>query len=97
MKHLKKILYPLLVLLVLVSCEDERDLGFVDQAALPIEISALYDITQDNTGLVTITPSARNAVSFEVFYGDGTEDPAILLPGEGTDHVYAEGSYTFGT
>lgn len=94
MKHLKKILYPLLVLLVLVSCEDERDLGFADQAALPIEISALYDITQDNTGLVTITPNARNAVSFEVFFGDGTEDPAVLLPGEGADHVYAEGSYT---
>lgn len=94
MKHLKKIIYPLLVLLVLVSCEDERDLAFVDQAALPIEIEALYDITQDNTGLVTITPNARNAVSFEVYFGDETEDPAELLIGEGVDHIYAEGTYT---
>lgn len=94
MKHLKKILYPLLVLLVLVSCEDDRDLAFVDQAALPIEIAALYDITQDNTGLVTITPSARNAVSFEVYFGDDTEEPAELLTGEGVDHIYAEGTYT---
>ena len=49
--------------------------NFLENIALPSEVSAAYIITQDNTGLVTITPSANNASSFDVFLGDGTTDP----------------------
>ncbi len=94
MKLLKKIFTPLFIILLIISCEDSRDLDFIDTAALPAEISALYDITQDNTGLVTITPNALNTTSFEIYFGDGTEDPAAVLPGENIEHIYAEGTYT---
>jgi hypothetical protein len=93
MKRLKKIITPLLLILLILNCEDSRDLQFLEEAALPTDISAAYNITQDNTGLVTITPSASNASSFDLFLGDGTEDPVSLLPGESVDNIYAEGSY----
>lgn len=93
MKYLKKIVAPLFIILLILNCEDSRDLQFLQEAALPTDISAAYNITQDNTGLVTITPSASNANSFEIFLGDGTEDPVALLPGEHADHIYAEGTY----
>ena len=93
MKHLKKLYAPLLIFLLLFSCEDSRDLEFLENSALPIEIAAAYAITSDNSGRVTITPSARNAISFEVYFGDGTEEPAVLAAGEGVDHVYSEGTY----
>ena len=93
MKHIKNIFKTVFIILVIISCDDTRDLDFVEDARLPIQISALYDITQDNTGLVTITPNALNAVSFEIYLGDGTEDPAELAAGESIDHIYAEGTY----
>lgn len=77
-----------------MACEENlRDLSFVDSIALPSNITATYDLTQDNTGVVTITPSADNAVSFDVFFGDATTDPAQLSLGENVTHTYAEGTY----
>lgn len=93
MKRLKKIIAPLFLILLILNCEDSRDLQFLESAALPTDITAAYNITQDNTGLVTITPSASNASTFDIFLGDGTEDPVSLLPGESVDNIYAEGSY----
>lgn len=94
MKKLKNIIAPFaLIILIILSCEDTRDLGFLENLGVPTQIEATYNITQDNTGLVTITPSAKNAASFEVYLGDGTEQPASLMPGESVDHIYAEGTY----
>jgi hypothetical protein len=93
MKRFKKIIAPLLLILLILNCEDSRDLQFLETAALPTDITAAYTVTQDNTGLVTITPSATNASSFDIFLGDGTEDPVSLLPGESVDNIYAEGTY----
>lgn len=91
MKQLNKILIALT--LVIFSCESERDLAYLENVALPEDITATYNITQDNTGLVTITPSALNASSLELYLGDQTEDPVALLPGESVDHIYTEGTY----
>lgn len=94
MKNINKLLKYFIVLLLFVACEEElRDLSFVDSIALPSNIVAVYDITQDNTGTVTITPSAEGAIGFEVHYGDSTAEPAILSLGENTEHTYAEGTY----
>ena len=82
------------MLLVIVACEDNlRDLSFIDSIAPPTNVSAVYDITQDNTGLVTISPSAEGAVSFEVQFGDTTKDPAIVSQGDNVQHTYKEGTY----
>ncbi|KRP27829.1 MAG: hypothetical protein ABS28_10545 [Cryomorphaceae bacterium BACL22 MAG-120619-bin32] len=72
---------------------DLRDVSFVNDITAPANVAAVYNITQDNTGSVTITPNADGAVSFEIFFGDGTTAPAIVPQGESAFHVYAEGTY----
>ena len=41
---------------------EETDFGIV----APSDVSATFNITQDNTGLVTIAPTAIGAISFDL-------------------------------
>ncbi len=95
MKIVKYIFGFLLLLAVAVSCKKEKydDIAFVDSAIAPETLSALFEITQDNTGFVTITPNGTGAVSYDIYYGDGTVDPAKVQAGKHTTHTYAEGVY----
>jgi hypothetical protein len=86
----------LIVALATVTACNEKlfdDISFIDSAAAPDKLAALFDITQDNTGLVTITPNGEGAVSFIVDYGDGTTTTANVTAGGSTQHKYAEGTY----
>ena len=95
MKILKYIISAALLLTFVWSCEDETDnLDFINNVVAPANVSALFDISQDNTGTVSITPNAEGAISYEIYYGDGTTEPAIISQGETQVHVYAEGVYT---
>ena len=92
MKNVKKIYKSVLIILVIISCTDDRDLGFLEEVVLPSNISALFDITQDNSGLVTITPSGEGASTFEIGLGDSSESVRITS-GESIENIYTEGSY----
>lgn len=70
------------------------DVSLVATAKDPSNLSVLFEITQDNTGLVTITPSGESVSSFDVYYGDATTTAAKVMPGKNTQHNYAEGVYT---
>lgn len=96
MKSIKNIFRILIILLVVISCveDDLRGTSFANNVPLPTNISAAYDITQDNTGMVTITPNADGATEFDVHFGDSTTNPIRIQNGESTNHVYAEGTYT---
>jgi hypothetical protein len=85
----------LLGALLIAGCTKKEftDTSFVDRGAAPSALSAMFDITQDNTGLVTITPNGVGAVTYDVYYGDGTAAPAKVLAGKNTTHVYPEGVY----
>ncbi|CAM1344969.1 PKD domain protein [Tenacibaculum amylolyticum] len=92
---MKKIYYHLCILLVLlIACTEDRDTSFLDTIVAPSNVAATYELTQDNSGLVTITPTADGAVRFMVYFGDNTPDPIALNAGESIDHTYAEGTYT---
>lgn len=94
MKNINKFYKYFFALFILMACDEElRDLSFTDSIAPPSNVSAAYDLTQDNTGNVTITPTADGALSFEVYFGDSTTEPAKLGLGENVTHTYAEGSY----
>lgn len=96
MKNIRLILVSFL-LIAFVGCEeDERGTQFVDNADAPSDVSLQFRTTQDNSGLVTITPTAVGATQFEIALGDGTGDTISLEPGESIDNVYAEGTYTVG-
>ena len=95
MKTIKYLFSFCLVVLTFAGCvEDEKDLSFVTNVVAPTEVSMLFNVTQDNTGLVTITPIAEGAILFDVTFGDETEDPSSLENGENISHTYAEGTYT---
>ena len=95
MKTIKYLFSFCLVVLTFAGCvEDEKDLNFVTNVVAPTEVSMLFNVTQDNTGLVTITPIAEGAILFDVTFGDETEDPSSLENGENISHTYAEGTYT---
>ncbi|MFI1744714.1 PKD domain-containing protein [Thalassobellus sediminis] len=95
MKTLKYIFRITMVFLLLGSCtEDANDLSFIDSVVAPTEVSAVFKITQDNTGLVTITPNAVGASNYNITYGDATTEAVNVIQGESTSHIYEEGTYS---
>ncbi len=97
MKNIKFIFGFVCFLAIAISCTVEGiddDTSFINSADAPANIVAFYNITQDNSGLVTITPNGEGTVSYEVYYGDGTATPAVVAQGKNTSHVYKEGTYT---
>jgi len=95
MKTLKYILSCLILIVTFSGCKKEinDDVSFVQTAATSAKLGAMFTITQDNTGLVTITPNGEGVASFEIAYGHGTAGPVKVLPGGSTSKVYPEGVY----
>ncbi len=95
MSHIKNIIPFVLLLLVVTGCKRELndDLSFLNSAANAGKVSALFEITQDNTGNVTITPNGEGAVSYDVYFGDGSTTFVKVQAGKNVTHKYAEGVY----
>ncbi len=95
MKVLKYFFSIAFLFLVVTGCKKElnEDISFLDSDIAPAKLSVLFDITQDNTGLVTITPNGEGLSFYEIYYGDATTAPAKVLPGKNIQHIYAEGLY----
>ena len=95
MKTLKYILPILLLITVVFSCSEDEfgNTNFVDSILAPTNVVAEFNITQDNTGLVTITPNSQGAVNYDIYLGDDTVEPVKVKQGENISHVYAEGNY----
>lgn len=96
MKLIKYLVSFFLLTSVIASCKKNLndDLSFIDSAVSPEDLSVLFEITQDNSGFVTITPTGNGVSKFDVSYGHGTGDPVTVLPGKNTTHTYPEGNYT---
>src|SRR5210317_2070351 len=88
-----KFTYTVLVAFLMIACTND-DLTDLTTISGPTNIMATFDISQDNSGLVKITPSADSASQFEVYFGDGTEEHITLMVGESVERVYAEGNYS---
>lgn len=95
MKTLKYLLSGLILISTFSGCKKEinDDVSFVQTTATSAKLGAMFTITQDNTGLVTITPNGEGVASFEIAYGHGTAGPVKVLPGGSTSKVYPEGVY----
>lgn len=96
MKLIKYFLSAILIVTAIWSCTDEDfgNLNFLSTATAPTNVAALFNVTQDNTGTVTITPNSEGAVSYDIFYGDNTASPGNVKQGKNIVHVYSEGTYT---
>jgi hypothetical protein len=98
MKKIKTYYKALFLLVFLVACteDDLRELSYLDTIAVPTNLAVAFNITQDNTGLVTITPSGDGAVSYDISFGDSSTEPANVVQGNGVEHTYGEGTYEIG-
>lgn len=92
---MKYILTLSILLATLAGCQKEKfeDVSFAANGKAPDSLSVLFEITQDNTGLVTITPNGTGAISYDVFYGHGPATPVKVAAGKNTTRVYPEGVY----
>ncbi len=93
MKIFKSLLLIVLIIFTFNRCNEDDSLEEL-QASAPTDIAVDINITQDNTGQVTIIPSGISVSSFRVFFGDvENEEPTVVLPGFSVEHVYAAGTY----
>jgi len=81
-----------------VGCDKEGiddDTSFITTTATA-NPSKLFDISNDNSGNVKITPTGEGASSYTVKFGHGTGTAAQaeVKPGFNATHAYPEGSYT---
>ena len=85
-------------LFVLTGCDEDfsDNNEFAKNIAPPSNVSASFDITQDNTGLVTITPTGDGAISFVIDYGDGSPASSSIKTGGSVKHTFKEGNHTEG-
>lgn len=96
MKMKRNYIYYLLALLLttgIISCEkDDRDSNLTENVAIPSNLDVIVQLTTDNTGLATFTPSGESVSVFIFDFGDGSAIEEVL-PGNTIQHMYQEGSY----
>ncbi|HEY1114536.1 MAG TPA: PKD domain-containing protein [Chitinophagaceae bacterium] len=92
----KYILSIAFLALMVAGCtkEDHDDISFATSGNAPEKLSSLFEITQDNTGMVTITPNGTGAAYYNVYFGDSPTAFAKVEAGKSVTHKYAEGVYT---
>jgi hypothetical protein len=95
MKALKYIISFAMFTAVVVGCKKDtnEDTAFASSINTPNKLKVLLDITQDNTGIVTITPNGEGVATFDIYYGDGTANPAKVMAGSSVKHTYTEGTF----
>jgi hypothetical protein len=95
MKIAKIWIAGLLMPLLLTGCQEEDDTYSLDYLTPPSGLGLMYDITQDNSGLVTLYPNAAGAALYRVFFGDvEDEEPTEYHSNQVITHHYQEGVYT---
>jgi hypothetical protein len=96
---MKKIILSLALfsLVMTTSCTTsdgiDSDLSAVDSTN-PGNYDKIFDIRDDNSGLVKITPIAEGVSKSVISVGHGTGDPITVYPGGFATHNYPEGNYT---
>ena len=98
MPKIKLILF-ICVTAFVVSCSKKDgisdDISFVNTAK-SANVDKIFEISNDNTGNVKITPTGEGATSFIVEYGHGTGalSKETVMPGASASHAYPEGTYS---
>ncbi|MGC1516672.1 MAG: PKD domain-containing protein [Maribacter sp.] len=80
---------------LVVACTDDDEVSFaLQEISAPSNLNAIFDIAQDESGEVSITPTGDGASLFRLFFGDVEGETATeIAPGETVTHVYGEGEY----
>lgn len=96
MKKINLIFSLGLLVIIAISCSKKEgiddDLSFLN-ASSTSNLASIFDISDDNSGVVKITPSGEGATSYTIDFGHASASETIK-PGHSASHVYPEGSYT---
>jgi hypothetical protein len=95
MKILKYFALFIIPICIAIGCKKDQfgDTSFVATAASATNLSVMFNITHDNTGIVTVTPNGAGAVSYDIYFGDATTTPVSVAAGKSSIHTYSEGTY----
>jgi hypothetical protein len=97
MKKIKLIFSLTILMAVIIRCSVpdgiSQDLTF-DNTTAPTGVAADIIVANDNTGMVTVTPTASGAGTYSVYFGDGIANPSLVQFGANVSHQYKEGNYT---
>lgn len=89
-----KFISILIVTLLFSSCVRDSDIfDIVESIDAPTNISADFFITQDNTGLVKITPNGEGVTQFEIYFEADNNEFVTIGIGESVERTYSEGNY----
>lgn len=78
--------------LLFTGCEDEEITNYAFQEiSAPENVTAVFEVSQDDSGTVTITPSGEGAQVFQIDLGNG--ETAEIAAGESVTTVYPEGEF----
>ena len=96
MKQIKNWLVFFLAIGLVVACNQDDEVSYaLQEISAPTNLNAVFDIAQDDSGEVSITPTGEGASVFRVFFGDVEGETATeAAPGETLTHVYGEGEFT---
>ena len=93
---MNKILYTIVSIVLFFGCEtkdDLRDTSFATTSIAPSNLGIDTQISNDNSGEVSITPYGVGISSFYVDKGDESTIDTIGL-GSSLTHIYKSGEYT---
>lgn len=93
MKRFLKLILPCFIIFSVLGCLRDDDQLTDLSLDPPTDLGATFEITQDNSGLVTIIPTGEGAVLYTIDFGDGTPATEKVKIGERIDHIYEEGTY----
>lgn len=93
MKNLKYLAGAIIAVFTIFACTQDDDAVNIDGIAAPTDVSASVRVTNDNTGLVTLTPLGQGVANFNITFGDGSAMTNEIQPGSSVNHIYEEGTY----
>jgi len=97
MKIYKYLLSTMILAGGLASCEDKDEFeNFADSATPPSNLELAYSQSNDNTGLVTLTPLGEGVTEYVIDFGDGSMETAEVPALSSINHVYSEGDFEVG-
>lgn len=79
---------------VFLACEEDTITATLVEGPAPESIENTVSVAEDNSGVVTVTPTATGAYSFDVSFIEVQKDTVIGIGGTATNAYTQEGDYS---
>ncbi len=94
MKIFRLLVLVLTAVTAFTACEDDVITNYAfEEISAPQNLAANFEVTQDDSGMVTITPVGEGASTFTIYSGIEGDEPVTINAGESASFTYVEGDY----